>query len=197
LTNENPPSDPAEASSEKEASTIVEVPRHDLMGRLFQEHNDALINLLKSRLGSHHEAKDVAQEAYVKMLGLTDPGTVSYLRSYLFKTAINIANNRVRDEKARRRIDQMVFFETPIEHRSPESTWVQRQELALMRRALEELPADCRRAFHLVKFDDLTFKDAAAQLDTSPMQVWRLVARALAHLEQVLMEANLVQGDPP
>ena len=195
MKNENPPTDSAVASNERIVSTAIEVPRHDLMGKLFQEHNDALINLLKSRLGSHHEAKDVAQEAYVKMLGLTDPGTVSYLRSYLFRTAINLANNRVRDEKARRRIDQMVFFEAPIEHRSPESTWVQRQELALMRRALEELPADCRRAFHLVKFDDLTFKDAAAQLDMSPMQVWRLVSRALAHIEQVLMEANLVQGD--
>jgi len=193
--NENPPTDPASTPPKRDADAAVEVPRHDLMGKLFHEHNDALINLLKSRLGSHHEAKDVAQEAYVKLLGLTDPGTVSYLRSYLFKTAINLANNRVRDEKARRRIDQMVFFETPIEHRSPESTWVQRQELALMRRALEELPSDCRRAFHLVKFDDLTFKDAATQLNTSPMQVWRLVSRALAHIEQVMMEANLVQGD--
>src|SRR3979490_2291695 len=69
-------------------STVVE--------RLFREHNEALIRFLRGRVGSHNEALEVAQEAYVRLLSLDQPGAVSYLRAFLFKTAANIAIDRRR-----------------------------------------------------------------------------------------------------
>ena len=70
--------------------------RASVVERLFREHNEALIRFLRGRVGSHNEALEVAQEAYVRLLSLDEPGAVSYLRAFLFKTAANIAIDRRR-----------------------------------------------------------------------------------------------------
>src|SRR5450432_662785 len=70
--------------------------RASVVERLFREHNEALIRFLRGRVGSHNEALEVAQEAYVRLLSLDQPGAVSYLRAFLFKTAANIAIDRRR-----------------------------------------------------------------------------------------------------
>lgn len=67
---------------------------------LFREHNAALLRFAAARLGSEHEAREVAQEAYVRLLQLDRRQTIGFLRAYLFKTAANLATDRLR---ARRR----------------------------------------------------------------------------------------------
>src|SRR3977135_2115069 len=69
--------------SDESRATVVE--------RLFRDHNAALIRFLRGRVGSHNEALEVAQEAYVRLLSLDRPGAVSSVRSVLSKTAANIA----------------------------------------------------------------------------------------------------------
>ena len=64
------------------------------ISRLFSEHNESLIQFLATRLRSVQEAKEVAQEAYVRLLSLEDSGAVSFLRAFLFKTAANLAVDR-------------------------------------------------------------------------------------------------------
>src|SRR5580700_507376 len=86
-----PKADPV-ADSEPE----TEESRADVVERLFREHNEALIRFLRGRVGSRNEALEVAQEAYVRLLSLDQPGAVSYLRAFLFKTAANIAIDRRR-----------------------------------------------------------------------------------------------------
>jgi DNA-directed RNA polymerase specialized sigma24 family protein len=70
------------------------------VARLFREHNAALLRFAAARLGSEHEAREVAQEAYVRLLQLDRRQTIGFLRAYLFKTAANLATDRLR---ARRR----------------------------------------------------------------------------------------------
>jgi DNA-directed RNA polymerase specialized sigma24 family protein len=48
------------------------------------------------------EAKEVAQEAYVRLLSLEDSGAVSFLRAFLFKTAANLAVDRIRSRNRQR-----------------------------------------------------------------------------------------------
>lgn len=69
--------------------------------RLFREHNEALLRFIAAKLGSEQEAREVAQEAYVRLLSLHKPEAVSYLRAFLYKTAANLAFDRLR-QRARR-----------------------------------------------------------------------------------------------
>ena len=79
--------------------------------RLFREYNQSLLRFLRSRVGSQHEAREIAQEAYVRLLKLDNPGAVSFLQAYLFKTAANIATERFSQRQTRDRCDHLIFFE--------------------------------------------------------------------------------------
>src|SRR5271163_4210660 len=61
------------------------------VGHLFREHNDALVRFLSARLGSYQDAREVAQEAYVRLLNLDRPEASNFLKALLYKTAANLA----------------------------------------------------------------------------------------------------------
>src|SRR5688572_644070 len=72
-----------------------------LVKRLFEEHNRTLVSFLHARLHCEQEARDVAQEAYVRLLQLDGHGAISFLRSYLFRIAENLAVDRLRERRSR------------------------------------------------------------------------------------------------
>jgi RNA polymerase sigma-70 factor (ECF subfamily) len=154
--------------------------------KMFREHNDSLLRFLRARLHSQDEAKEVAQEAYVQMLGLDNPAAVNYMQGYLFRTAANIATNRLKSGAARRRIDQIVFFDIPHDSRTPQHTLDMRQQLANVSEALERLPPLCRRAFILVRYEGMSVDDAAAEMGLHPRKVRRFVQRAFLSCQRAL-----------
>lgn len=150
--------------------------------RLFREHNESLLRYLRARLHSQEEAREVAQEAYVQLLGLNQPETVHFLQGYLFRTAANLAKNRIKQRVQRRRTDELVFFDAALEDsRSPERVCAGDRDVAMVYEALQELPPNCREAFRLVRLEGLSSDEAAQRLNLHPRQVRRFVARALAH----------------
>src|SRR5690606_37648629 len=102
--------------------------------RLFREHNRTLVLFLAARLKDEQAAREVAQEAYVKVLQLEQPGAVSFLRSYLFKVASNLAVDRLRQQRSRRRLDQKDGFEDFVEDSMAERAALARDELASLTR---------------------------------------------------------------
>jgi len=81
------------------------------ISRLFREHNRALVNFVLTRVANEQEAKEVAQEAYVRLLQLDRSVAVSYLRWHLFKIAKHIAVDRYRQQATRTRLDRLDVFE--------------------------------------------------------------------------------------
>src|ERR1700756_676267 len=80
-----------ECSAEKEGPARID--------HLFREHNDALVRFLSARLGSYQDAREVAQEAYVRLLNLDRPGAANFLKALLYKTAANLAIDRLRHQR--------------------------------------------------------------------------------------------------
>jgi RNA polymerase sigma factor (sigma-70 family) len=72
------------------------------LDRLFRNHHRALTNRATRLIGSQ-EAEDIVQEAYIKMLEKGDWERVANARSYLSKTASNIAIDWLRRRKTRGR----------------------------------------------------------------------------------------------
>src|SRR5215469_1830023 len=119
----------------------------ELIERLFREHNEALVRFLLARLRSRQAALEVAQEAYVRLLSLDQPGAVSYLRSFLFKTAANLAVDRLRREDVHARATETPLFREFTDDRTPERTAVGEQEIQRLVQLLAALPPKCREAF--------------------------------------------------
>src|SRR5579864_9358241 len=116
-----------------------------LIERLFREHNEALIRFLRGRVGSQNEAREVAQEAYVRLLSLDQPGAVSYLRAFLFKTAANIAIDRRRRHQNFDKVTGggQLFMEF-AENRTPERLVAGEQTLRHLGHLIESMPPKCQ-----------------------------------------------------
>ncbi len=149
--------------------------------QLFREHNEALLRFLAQRLGSQQEAKEVAQEAYVKLLSLEQPETLSFLRSFLFTIAANLATDRVRSRRRRHFTSSMLFEEFRSDLPSPEQQLSGEQALAIVRGLIAQLPAKCRRAFLLHRINGLSTAAIAAQMGITERMVRHYLVRAVAY----------------
>lgn len=165
---------PPEASQEAGRARELEL--------IFREHNDALVRFIAARLGSKHEAAEVAQEAYVKVLSLEEGEAVSYLRAFLFKTAANLATDRLRARSRRGWMAEASQADRAVFELSPEREIAGKQNLERLRKAIDELPAKCREAFLLYRIEDLSCAEIATRMGLQERMVWRHIARALEYL---------------
>lgn len=151
----------------------------ELIEGLFREHNEALIRFLLSRVRSQQEAREIAQEAYVRLLGLHQPGAVSYLRAFLFKTAANLATDRLRKDDVHERALDLPLFREFADSRTPERRVSGAQQMQRLERLLDELPPKCRQAFVLNRFYGMDFADVAREMGLKERMVRTYVVRAL------------------
>ncbi|MBL8269848.1 RNA polymerase sigma factor [Steroidobacter sp.] len=149
------------------------------LAELFAAHNRALMRFLVCRLRSPQEAEEVAQEAYVRMLQLDRPDGVSYLQAFLFKTAANLAADRLKSSARRGRLDGLDFFEEAPSSPPPENGVAARQEIDRVLQVIEELPAKCRYAFIMHRFYGHELQDIARQMNLTERMVRNYVTRAL------------------
>ncbi len=174
---------PADNRDQGSDSPPSESTAHSLeISRLFREHNRALVLFLAARLKNEQAAREVAQEAYVKLLQLEEPGAVSFLRAYLFKVAANLAVDRLRQERTRARIDQKDsaddFIEDSVAERSAEA----RDELESLGRFIGELPPRYGQAFHLHAFEEMGFEEVANAMKIKQRMARHYVTLALVYV---------------
>lgn len=152
-----------------------------VIAELFRAHNAALVSFLAARLHDTQDARDVAQEAYVRLLQLDTPGALSFLRGYLFKIAENLAIDRIRHRALRVRAayTEGLLFGELDESSSAERNLLTQEELSRISARLTELPATCRRAFIMHVLLDRPTKDIAAEMDVSDRTVRNYVTRGL------------------
>jgi RNA polymerase sigma-70 factor (ECF subfamily) len=153
--------------------------RAALVERLFREHNEALIRFLIARTHSQQEAREVAQEAYVRLLSLDEAGAVSYLRAFLFKTAANIAIDRKRRDAAHTRATDQPLFKDFTDARTPERLVAGEQTLQRLQRLIAAMPSKCQQAFVLNEFYGESFASIAREMKISERMVRKYVVRAL------------------
>ncbi|MET0936292.1 MAG: sigma-70 family RNA polymerase sigma factor [Luteibacter sp.] len=151
---------------------------------LFREHNAALVAFLRARLNSLADAQEVAQEVYLKLLTLDDATRIDSPRAFLFRSASNLAVDRLRMRNVRALApadpDNDDWHLTPIpeQHASAVEQW---RDLRL---ALDELPAKTSRAFVMHVVDGRDFGAIAKDMKLSERMVRYHVANALAHCRE-------------
>lgn len=149
--------------------------------RLFSEHNESLVRFLAARLHSVQEAKEVAQEAYVRLLSLDDSGAVSFLRAFLFKTAANLAVDRLRSRNRQRQAMSAGLCDELREAPTPDYVVAQAEEAEIVRRLIGELPPKCRQVFLLHRIHGEELSQIAKQMELSERMVRHYVLRAVLY----------------
>jgi RNA polymerase sigma factor (sigma-70 family) len=183
-----------EAEAVAESKVTADENRSALIERIFREHNASLLRFLQARLSSAQDAREVAQEAYVRLLQLDAPGAIGFLRAYLFKTAANIATDRLRHRKVVQLTNTEDFFD--LQPPSPMDTLAAQQDLEVLSAAMDELTPKCREVFMLRRLGNLRTDEIARRANIGPRMVRIYIAQALAHCQLRLEQAHEFQESP-
>lgn len=172
---------------------------YGVVRQLFREHNRALVNFLRTRVSSEQEAQDVAQEAYVKLLQLHEPGAVSFLRGYLFRIATNLTVDRarhtvIRHRHAREQANAGLLGDfTGVGALDVQA--ITREEFEKAVAALNELSPRLRQAFVKHVVEGYSTSEIAAELAVDERTVRKFVTRAMLHCRERIEADRSRQGE--
>jgi RNA polymerase sigma factor (sigma-70 family) len=152
------------------------------ISQLFREHNRALVLFLTSRLRDMQAAREVAQEAYVRVLQLESPSAVSFMRAYLFKVAGNLAIDRLRRQQSSARLDPVECLENFLDEATPERAVIAREELERLAQLIGELPPKYQQAFRLHRVEEESFDEIGRRMGLKERMVRRYVTCSLLYL---------------
>jgi len=153
------------------------------LSRLFLEHSRSLTKYLNGIVSKAEIAEELVQEVFVR-LRLSGRSELESPRGFLFRTAQNLARDYLR--RAARvpmdRLDDQSAERLSGCGPSPEEVLAARQELAIVRAVLLELPPKCRRVFLLARIEGLSERAVAAEMGISQTMVRKHLARAVRHI---------------
>jgi len=163
---------------------------------LFREHNRTLVRFLDAKLQNEQEAREMAQEAYVRLLELGRTGAVGFLRAYLFRIAFNLAMDRIRSRKSRSRLDaaKLQPIEDMFEQSIVEQHVLAADELRMFRTSLEELSETHRQALVMNRVDGLSTAEIGRRLGKSERMVRRYVVYALVYCRHRISGLSAAQA---
>lgn len=132
-------------------------------------------------------AEDIAQEAFLRAFRAIDQFRgESDVRGWLYRIARNLALNTV----TRGREIPRSEVETPPTNRSPESEFLRRHSIDLVREAIVDLPSAIREPLILREYEDLSYEDIATRLGIPLNTVRTRIFRAKKALERALEERS-------
>jgi RNA polymerase sigma-70 factor (ECF subfamily) len=184
---------PTEAETEQRAIKAVLAGNRDAFQPLVDAHSSRVYGLALRMLGNEREAEDAAQDAFLHAFARLG----SYKPEWRFKTWImTITSNLCIDKLRRRRLEPANFADmTPdnapdgeVDFTShepqPDAVLVKRQRDAALRAMLAELPDEDRSMVALFYFNDLSYDDIAAAMNTTVSAVKSRLFRARQKMAQ-------------
>jgi RNA polymerase sigma factor (sigma-70 family) len=157
--------------------------RTELIAALFQRHRRSLLWYLTRLIPNRADAEEVAQEAFVRLLGVPhlepDAGRA---RNYLFATATNLARDNYRRRSARAEGAHVALEDLQLTADDPEAEHVIDIERGrrVVDSALRDLQPRPRQAFLLYVHEELTYERIALKLGVSKKTVERDIAFTVA-----------------
>ena len=149
---------------------------------------DDLLRFVRYRIRDTAEVRDIAQEAFLRLLRRNREELIERPEAYLFRIAANLAyEHRLRNQRqvsdGARRIDEAVD-----DSRSPEIRVEDQERLKRVDEAFSKLPPLPRAALLLQRHDGLTYDEIAERLGTSKHMVKKHLTRAMAQCNAALQE---------
>jgi len=153
---------------------------------LYREQAPRLQRRLRAKLRSPEDARDVLQDAFVRLLGArTMPREPA---AFLNRIVRNLVIDRARRQSARGPEVPLSRSDEPWTHATQSEAIELAQTRALYRASVDALPKRTREVFLLHRLDGLAYKDIAALLGISIRTVEWHVAEAIVRIERDLRE---------
>lgn len=157
--------------------------------QLYSEHHGWLNAWLRQRLGCAHNAADLAQDTFLRLLAKdTDLPSLREPRAYLSTVAHSLLVNFWRRQAIERAYLDALALQPEQFAPSPEEREQIMETLLAIDAMLQRLPGKVRQAFLWSQLDGLTYAVIAERLQVSERMVKKYMAQAMLHC--LLLEQN-------
>jgi RNA polymerase sigma factor (sigma-70 family) len=157
--------------------------RTQFIAALYQRHRRSLLWYLTRLIPNHADAEEIAQEAFVRLLGAAHLEIdLSRARNYLFATATNLARDNYRRRSARAEGAHVALDDVQLEADEPlpECCLDAERGCRIIAAALHSLQPRPRQAFLMYVQDELTYERIALVLGVSKKTIERDIALTIA-----------------
>lgn len=145
-----------------------------------------LVRFAVSILCNLDDAKDVAQEAFVRLWEQRSAlRPSSSVRAYVYQIARNLAISERRSRELHRTLEGRQAHERPAV-RTPARDFESTEVREVVQRAIEALPERRREVFVLAHLQDLPHREVGEVMGISPQTVANQISAALADLREAL-----------
>ena len=184
-------------SLEEDQQLVERVQRGDkrAFDLLVLKYQHKILSLVTRFVRDHHEAQDVAQEAFIKAYrALPNFRGESAFYTWLYRIAINTAKNQLASRSRKPRevsgsVEDVEFYEG--EHAlkdidSPERLLLRDEIEKTVNHSIQQLPEDLRMALSLREFDGLSYEDIAEVMQCPVGTVRSRIFRAREAVDKAL-----------
>lgn len=160
----------------------------DLVERAYRQHQSQIYRFLRRRTGSHDEAEDLTQRVFADAAAaLSSSSPPESLLAWLYA----VAERRYVDEIRRRQKVAGYFAGQPRSSGLHADPFYGPTVAEALRRTIGALPPDQRSVVAMKVFEELTFAEVAARLNTTEAACKMRFSRGVRQLREALREEGL------
>ena len=147
------------------------------IGAVLIANRHLLVNVANAVTGCRCRAEDVVHDVFIKVSEAAPLESLRQPLAYLIRMVRNLAidHYRRRTFECYHYIDEENGFEVPSPYAGPEATAMHRDLLQQVSNVLATFPPRTRKAFEMVRIDEHSLKDTAAELGVSQTLVHFMV----------------------
>lgn len=144
------------------------------------------------RIVKQDDIQDIVQETFIKSYEAELRHDITFERTYMFKTARNLALNHVSkaSEKHNQSLDEIDSLPSDLTSQSLEKQVESKQRFLDFCRATDSLSPEVKRVFLMKKVYGMSQKDIAIHCDLSQSTVEKHVAKGLLQCSLYLQKLN-------
>jgi len=158
--------------------------RKTFVERLFAEHRNALQAFFYRRIRTKHDAADLVQEVYLRILRVKDADAIRNPEGYLYTVASNLVHEHsVLDRRLATALDpDQPLVENELGRPAGfEELFDMQARVVRLRTVLAQLSPKCRATVYLKYQQGLSYEEIGARLGVSDHMVQKYLGIALAH----------------
>ena len=153
------------------------------LAALVTSYGPVLLRYLVTRTQNEAEARDLAQEAYLRLSRVPNPDLIQKPEAYLFRIAANLANEHILKRSLNKNalsLDQLQDIGGDGDGHAFEASLEARSAIRKLEAILADMPPLYRAILLLRKRDGLSHAEIAEELNISKHTVHRYLTKALA-----------------
>ncbi len=158
---------------------------------LVESYRNRVFGTVLGIVQDHQDAEDASQEVFIQVFeSISSFRQQSSLSTWIYRIAVHKALDKLRRRRTREKLRKWIPWWMPADNREgfyhPGVDQDNREQAAMLFRAINSLPEKQRLAFTLIKVQGLSYQEASAILQQNTKALESLVTRAKVNLQKKL-----------